>query len=174
MARNSGNPSAEGPTQGPIQGPGAAAESTPPTEGGLPAGVDRSAVEKAEALIASLHDDYVTWAREDVAALGLAVRRLEADPPNPAVAKADVFRIAHDLKGQGGSFGYDLITQVGNALCRFLEAIGDPPTPAQLAVIRLHVEAIQTVLDRQMQGDGGAAGADMVDGLNREIATVLE
>ena len=37
------------------------------------------------------------------------------------IVQHKVFQIFHDIKGQGGGFGYDRIIVLGNDLCRLIE-----------------------------------------------------
>jgi chemotaxis protein histidine kinase CheA len=139
-----------------------------------PDGVDPDILARADALIAAMQDDYLTWAEEDLATLFAALESLEGETPDPAAVKAEVFRIAHDMKGQGGSFGYPLITAVGNRLCRFLERAGDPMTPEQRAVARAHAETLHTILSNRIQGEAGQTGTEMLarlDGLRDAALT---
>ena len=69
-----------------------------------------SQLRDAEARIAALAADYEAWARKD---LNNAEQALEAATAmqsgrQPQIQK--VFSVAHDMKGQGSTFGYDLIT----------------------------------------------------------------
>lgn len=129
-------------------------------------GVDEEALRKAEALIANLQGDYLVWASEDAEHLVKALGPLEANPSDKA-AREELFRIAHDMKGQGGSFGYDLVTVVGDRLCRLLEKLPDSLSSSQMAAIRLHVQTINLIIAQRMEGDGGAAGAELVTGLDK-------
>jgi len=138
-----------------------------------PAGVDASVLAQAEAMMAALQGDYLVWAEGDVAALFKAIDALESGAGDLTAAKAEVFRVAHDMKGQGGTFGYDLITLAGNRLCRFLEKVGDPLTAAQVEAIRIHAEAIRTVLSSRTQGDGGSSGEEMLAALDRAAQKAL-
>lgn len=132
-------------------------------------GVDSAVLDKAEALIASLRDDYLTWAAEDITRLEDALARFDAGTDDVETARQDLFRTAHDMKGQGGSFGYDLVTEVGDRLCRLLEAIHGPPTPEQREAAALHVEAMRLVIAQRLEGDGGTSGAALVSGLERTV-----
>ncbi|MBB4266161.1 Hpt domain-containing protein [Roseospira visakhapatnamensis] len=151
-----------------IQPPDDLSRKAPVTAGG----VDLAAIEKAEALIANLQDDYLTWAEADATQLGRACDDLVNDPPDPEAAKKELFRVAHDMKGQGGSFGYDLITVVGDQLCRFVEGLEGTPTRAEAEVLRVHVETIRLILTRRMKGDGGRDANVLLDGLQRAIRKV--
>jgi len=135
-------------------------------------GVDPRVLAEAQALIDAMRSEYLAWAADDLSALFTALETLEAGRGTSADAnapadfkadpKADLFRIAHDMKGQGGSFGYDLVTTVGNHLCRFLERTGTPLTADQLAAVRAHAESLRTILTDGLMGDGGEVGADML------------
>jgi len=137
-----------------------------------PGGVDVEAIAKAEAMIANLQDDYLVWADEDTTKLEQACDVLTHDPLDPEAAKAEVFHVAHDMKGQGGSFGYDLITVVGDQLCRFVEGLEGAPSRTEADVLRVHVETIRLILSKRMTGDGGQEGALLLDGLQQTVRKV--
>jgi chemotaxis protein histidine kinase CheA len=132
-------------------------------------GVDMATLEKAEAMIANLQGDYLEWAAEDLANLGQALAHYTSHPEDVAAANAEVFRVAHDMKGQGGSFGYGLVTEVGDRLCRLLDSIKGHPTEAQAKALALHVEAMRIIFAQRMEGDGGSAGQALVAGLEQVV-----
>ena len=68
----------------------------------------------------------------------------------PAAIK-DIYTRALDLKGQGGGFGYDLITAIGDLLTKFLEGKEDL-SPRGFDVLNAHVDAMQAVLRAEMKG----------------------
>jgi two-component system, chemotaxis family, chemotaxis protein CheY len=107
-----------------------------------------------------------------------AMRQTDLDPTfSWAVAKerapswAQIDHILHDIKGQAGSFGYDLVTSVaalGQALSR--------PMSGDIHLIHHHHEevhrcvsalaqAMRMVLQNEIRGDGGAVGARLMDKL---------
>lgn len=134
-------------------------------------GVDLAMLEKAEQIIAGLQGSYLEWVEEDLAKLQSFYDQLQARPGESAALLKEIFRVAHDVKGQGGSFGYDLMTVVGNHLCRFVEGlteVGD----AEREVIRLHLDALRLIINERLEGTGGAAGDKMVSGLQAVIAKV--
>jgi len=135
-------------------------------------GVDAKALERAEALIANLQGDYLEWAQEDAEHLMRAVANLESGHDDSTAAREELFRIAHDMKGQGGSFGYDLVTVVGDRLCRFLEKAPAPLTPAQMKAVRLHAETMRLIIAQRIEGDGGTIGGELLGGLDKVIEKV--
>ncbi|MBF0093387.1 MAG: Hpt domain-containing protein [Alphaproteobacteria bacterium] len=135
-------------------------------------GIDAAALEKAEQVIANLQGNYLDWVEEDLTAIQAAYEKAASDVAERKQHLADIFRIAHDMKGQGGSFGYQLITLIANQICRVLEKVENPGEDA-LEVIKVHIHAMRLVITSRMEGDGGKAGAGMVKGLEATVAKVL-
>jgi len=116
--------------------------------------LDQEQIERAEAVIAQLVSSYLLWVRADL----LRLRDLweQAEAASPADRKrifTAMFRLTHDVKGQGGSFGYDLVSEIADRLCRYLERTDQWPDPA-LAVVKAHIDAIATVVEGDIQGPG--------------------
>ncbi len=133
-------------------------------EKGGPGAVDAAALAAAEDVIVALADEYDDWVREDLKKLEKAFDDLKSSNTNEAHIKA-VFEIAHDMKGQGGSFGFDLVTAIGDHLCRLLEKI-DKVGPRELDMVRVHIDAMQVVVKKRLKGDGGKEGTNLLLGLS--------
>ncbi len=139
---------------------------------GGPGAVAPDVLEKAEAAITGLTGNYLQWVEDDLTRIQEAYETLAAASGAETKAALDkVFLIAHDMKGQGGSFGYDLITIVGNQLCRLIEKM-DEIGRSEMEVIRLHVETMKLVITKDMRGDGGPQGAQLLKGLEQVVAKV--
>lgn len=133
------------------------------TKGG-PGAVDLAAIERAESVIANMADSYLDWVEEDLVKIQKAQQELKANKDDPAVYLNKVFQISHDMKGQGGSFGYDLMTILGNDLCRFLED-KETVSKVDLEVVDLYIGTMQVVISNRMGGDGGPEGNKVLTGL---------
>jgi len=133
-------------------------------EKGGPGAVDLEALAKAEEVIANLADDYLDWVREDLERLETAYEQLKNADGDAADALENVFQIAHDMKGQGGSFGYDLMTAIGDQLCRLVEKM-DTAGPRELKMIRVHIDAMRVTITKELKGDGGNEGRQLLMGL---------
>ncbi len=134
-----------------------------------PVDIDPELLAKAEALVAGLRPQYLSWVREDLDRLQATWESARAtEIVQRAEAMRAAFAVAHDIKGQGGSFGYPLMTDIGAQLCRFLEAGGRFDDEA-LEVVRLHIEAMRLVVADRMEGDGGDAGRKLMRGLQAVI-----
>ncbi|MFQ5618447.1 MAG: Hpt domain-containing protein [Rhodospirillales bacterium] len=131
---------------------------------GGPGAVDLDTLNRAEAVIADMTDNYVEWAASDLAKIHQALEDLKAGKTERKDALARIFQLSHDMKGQGGSFGYTLMTILGGNLCTFVEKLDDAG-PSEVEVIELHIDAMDLVIAKQMKGDGGKAGEQLLKGL---------
>jgi HPt (histidine-containing phosphotransfer) domain-containing protein len=125
-------------------------------------GIDADALARAEAALAALAGGYLRWAEADMAALCAALAEAWAlAPPERGGACARLFAVAHNIKGQAATFGYPLLTRLGNAVCRLVE--GDAAVDdCGLARVEALVTAMGEVVTRDLRDDGGAAGRDLV------------
>src|SRR5262249_20402063 len=84
-----------------------------------------------------------------------------------------VFRVAHDLKGQGSSFGFPLITKIGHSLCALTRDRARDYQAAHLELAKSHLDAIELVLTRGIRGEGGRAGAGLVATLEQRVKELV-
>ena len=131
---------------------------------GGPGAVDLDAIARAEKVIANLADDYINWAKEDLVKLENAYSKLKEGKGDQKELLLGVFNVAHDMKGQGGSFGFELMTAVGDKLCRLVEKL-DKVGPKEIEKIRIYVDAMQVIISRGLKGDGGKEGQQLLMGL---------
>jgi len=83
-----------------------------------------------------------------------------------------VFQVSHDIKGQGGSFGYDLMTAIGNELCRLIEK-ADKIGAGEVAAVKIHIDALKLVIAEDLKGTGGKEGEKMLSGLQQVCDKIL-
>lgn len=120
------------------------------------------AVASAQAAVAGLADKYIGWVNDDLKRLDAAIAAV-TDGHN-AAALREVYGVAHDIKGQGSTFGYHLITDIGQLLCRYAERAIERKK-VDRAVIDAHVEAMRTVVDNRIQGPAGELGREIIEAL---------
>ncbi|NQV83863.1 MAG: Hpt domain-containing protein [Rhodospirillales bacterium] len=133
---------------------------------GGPGAVDLEALERAEKVISGMTDSYLEWVAEDLIKIEKAYTLLVASNGDGKEEMKGIFQIAHDIKGQGGSFGYGLMTAIGNELCRLIEKT-DVPGPGETEAIKLHIDALKLVIGGDLKGNGGKAGEKMLSGLQQ-------
>jgi hypothetical protein len=122
--------------------------------------LDPDDLARAEAALAGLAADYIQWAEADMArlkdALGCALAEGERE-----AAVAELFAIAHDVKGQAGTFGYGLLSTLGGRLCKLIQA-----TPDDTAAMAALVNAMAEVVAARLSGDGGERGQALLAALD--------
>jgi HPt (histidine-containing phosphotransfer) domain-containing protein len=101
-------------------------------------------VARAEAALAELSGEFGSWmdsecerleaARQDVKRSGFIQKTHEA-----------LFRAAHDIKGEAGTFGYPAVAGIADSLCRLLEHTPDMQR-IPLAAVDQHVDAVRAVV----------------------------
>lgn len=122
-----------------------------------------TALREANMLLSDTQDDYVEWVQADIGALESAYKQL-LSAPDSQQAKRDLFSISHDMRGQGTTFGYPLVTQVLGNLCDFLEARGHL-SQQNLHVVGLHISTISQIITHRLSGQGGEMGDEVMSGL---------
>lgn len=121
---------------------------------------------RAEAAVAELAENYAVWALADVdkCAEWLQAARAASGEADRAAAMEALHGTAHNIKGQGSSFGYPLMTGLGASLCR-LARNRPAPSAAEFDLAASHLAAMRLVLAQKIKGDGGALGSKLVERL---------
>lgn len=141
---------------------------------GGPNAVDLEALERAEQVIANMADSYLDWVEEDLKKISSAYDRLVDGSGDREKGLEKVFGIAHDMKGQGGSFGFELITAIGNNLCRLLDRFDETvPAKIQNESIRIHIDAMKLIISSRMGGDGGQQGTAILNGVQQMVEKLV-
>lgn len=126
----------------------------------------------AEAAVAALADEYLDYARVDIAQINEGIAALADAVAGGRETKplvANVFAIAHNIKGQAGSFGFPLLTEIAASICGHTRhAIGADAAKAD--ALRQHGAALLHVLTQNLRDDGGAEGAAVMARLSSIIA----
>jgi hypothetical protein len=109
--------------------------------GGSGAGLDMSAIQRAEQAMDGLKTEFADWIADGVRNLTEARDGFAANANDATFSR--LCRIALDLKGQAQTLGYPLAGRVAASLSLLLEGRG-LQTPPQL--IDAHVEAIRVIV----------------------------
>ncbi len=118
------------------------------------------AVRKAQEAVAALAENFTEWMRADLDTALASLAKAKDSQPDNASHLRDIYSVCHNIKGQGGSFGYDLITHVGKSLCDYIHDTGSA-SERKLTVVEAHLTAIKFIIDRDIQGDGGQVGKQL-------------
>ena len=124
-----------------------------------PPDLDPTALARAEA---ALSERYLDWATADLARLEACLADLLGRPEGRADRLCQLFGIVHDMKGQGATFDYPLVSELGGRLCRVLQGVGTDPTPEDLKRIAALAAAMARVIRDRLAGDGGTEGGRLL------------
>jgi hypothetical protein len=133
-----------------------------------PVKIDPNVLREAEQVVDDFQEQYPVWAKKDIDGLKAALTQALASPDSHSEAFAEIYSRALDLKGQGGGFGYDLVTAIGDLLTKFMED-RDAMSERDFAIVTAHVEALTAVFREDIKGDGGQVGIQIVDGLRQLV-----
>jgi HPt (histidine-containing phosphotransfer) domain-containing protein len=101
-------------------------------------------VARAEQALHDLSDQFGDWMSKECDRLAAAFDAVRKHGFN-ATAKGELFRAAHDIKGDAATFGYPIAAAAADSLCRILEHSPDiESVPAEL--IGHHVNAIHAIV----------------------------
>ena len=143
------------------------------SNGQAPAHFDPLIIEAAQERIKKLVGDYADWAKRYINSMAGSLKALEVGGwPEDGNAKhvANINRIAHELRGQSGTFDYHLVTAFGKSLYKATLDSDMAITEDRIKLIEAHIDAIRTVFRNRVQGDGGQVGKALL----REIDLAVE
>jgi HPt (histidine-containing phosphotransfer) domain-containing protein len=118
---------------------------------------DDDPIARAEAALTQLSTEFGDWmhaecerleaARQEVKRLGFTKKTYD-----------ELFRAAHDIKGEAATFGYPAVGAVANSLCRLIEHTPDM-TRIPLSLIEQHVDAVRAIAREHARADLAAIAA---------------
>ena len=125
-------------------------------------------VARAEQALAGLAGEFQGWMQAECERLNAAHATVRRDGWN-AESRDELFRAAHDIKGDAATFGYPTAAAAAESLCRIIEhAPNLDQVPDDL--ILHHVNAIQAIFREQRRID--AMG--VADELSRRLRRVAD
>lgn len=136
--------------------------------------VTEAILSKGQKVIDDRAEQYPAQARLDLLAMQEIVEALAA----PALPEADrsalmerLFQLTYKMKGQGGTFGYPMITAVANHL--YIMSKGVKVEREKLCeAIQVHLDTMQLILNRRMTGADEESKA-LVNGLHAIVVKMV-
>ena len=125
-------------------------------------------VARAEKALAGLSGEFKNWMAVEADRLSAAHAAILMDGFNDAT-RDELFRAAHDIKGDAATFGYPSAGAAAESLCRIIEHAPDlAQVPGDL--ILHHVNAIQAIYREQPK----ISAVGMADELSRKLRGVAD
>lgn len=127
---------------------------------------------KAQKELQKSKEEYVGSALDYVESL----QRIMAEAET-AADKSEHFQrintLANQLGLQGETFGYPLVSMVGNSLMRFTGG-GLPNSDSSIDLVKVHIDSLTVILRNNIAGDGGETGRELVSQLQAAIKKITK
>lgn len=123
---------------------------------------------RAQAAVADLARNYGANTLGDLDQCAALLKTGREAPDRRAAAIKDLYNIAHNIKGQGGAFGYPLVTRIGDSLCTLVRQEREF-SDADLGVVQAHLDALRLILTKDIKGEGGEVGAKLAARLENMV-----
>ena len=116
-------------------------------------------VARAEKALAGLSGEFKDWMLAEAARLSAAHTNI-LKGGFTSVACEELFRAAHDIKGDAATFGYPAAAAAADSLCRIIEHAPDlDKVPSEL--ISHHVNAIQAIVNDHTKLDSAMVAGEL-------------
>jgi chemotaxis protein histidine kinase CheA len=134
-------------------------------------GIDSGAVQRAEEAMEELKVEFAGWIVEDINRLTEMRREYEIQSDNAHLG--NLYRAAHDLKGQATTFDFPLVARVASSLCKLTDDTSyglDLP----VALIDAHVDAIKVIVRDGVKDPNNRTAIVLATELERQVGAFLE
>src|SRR4029079_10666521 len=112
---------------------------------------DEDLIARAEAAMADLSSHFSGWMQDECRRLEELSRRAAAQPADPAILE-QLYRAAHDIKGEAGTFRYPVIERITASLSRLMSRAPDR-AQIPLPLIQRHIAAVRRALAIDRNGE---------------------
>lgn len=134
-------------------------------------GLDPLAIQRAEEAICELKVEFADWIIQDVDRLIETRDAYESQMNNDRLG--NLYRAAHDLKGQATTFDFPLVARVASSLCMLTDDTSsaiDLPLP----LIDAHVDAIKVIVRDGIKDPSNQVATILAIELERQVGGFLE
>ena len=134
-------------------------------------GLDNAAIKRAEDAVEELRDEFAGWILNDVKEL-LDARDIYEKKADVATL-SNLYRTAHDLKGQASTFDFPLVARVASSLCKLTDDCtrsADLP----LTLVDAHVDAIKVIVRDGIKDPSNQMASILASELERQVEGFLD
>ncbi|MBT3533324.1 MAG: hypothetical protein HN478_05560 [Rhodospirillaceae bacterium] len=124
-------------------------------------GANPAAVERADNIVEQMKATYEARLEDE---LEDVIASYEAMCASGTFDLDKLHDAVHEIRGEAGTFGYNLVSDIGKLLCELLSPIATVSASDEQA-INAHLKAMQTVVARQVKGAGPEVAKQIIQGL---------
>lgn len=129
--------------------------------------IDMEAIRRAEESLKALSSNFGDWIKDEVEKLIAAHAAFKATPD--AQTLKSLFAAAHDLKGQGATYEYPLITDIASVMCKLLDDRTVEFAQTHAKLVAAHVQAMQAALAHEMKTQDDPAAKALLGELTEQV-----
>lgn len=108
-------------------------------------------VEAAERALLKISGEFHLWMNDECARLDAARQNVKNNELSKDTSQ-ELFLAAHNIKGDGGTFGFPDVVRAAGSLCRLIE-YSPELKKIPMEIIDQHVDAIRAIIHRNTRGD---------------------
>ena len=138
-----------------------------------PGEIPMALLEEAEEELERAALDFTEWAAEYLAILSTLCDKALEKEGTRSTEFEEINLLAHELRGQGGTFGYPLITVFGKMLYK-VTGEGCVQDDNAVEIVKAHIDAMRAVIREKVAGDGGQVGRELLKSLEVAIEKQTE
>jgi Hpt domain len=135
------------------------------------ANINAETIRRAEEAVSKLADQYRDWVRGDLEKLREFLASAVAGGDARTAAYREVRKIAHDLRGQGTTFGFPLVTRIAQSISEVLKH--GTKDDASDTLLTAHVDALATVIEDNLAAADSAPAKMLVATLETAVGRSL-
>ncbi len=133
-----------------------------------PAEMPTDLLEEAEEQLKRAALDFTTWAQDYLKKLSDLCAEALMQESRRSKYFFEINLLALELRGQGGTFGYPLISTLGKML--YDTTVEDCPEDNNaVEIVKAHIDTMRAVLREKISGDGGKLGRELLASLRQAI-----
>lgn len=111
----------------------------------------KNAIKQAENFMETQEINYPAWLDDDLKNLKNTFKKINPNSNNqPKNLLNDIFKISLEIKGQGGSYGYPLISYVADNICTLLDSVSKI-SKEDIEIIRIHIDVLSIIAKNRIK-----------------------
>ena len=114
--------------------------------------------------------NFAQWLNDEIVKLETSRQTVRAQGVTTETME-NLYLRAHDLKGLGTTYGYQLITRIAGSLCRLIDDKEKRAT-VPLELVDAHIDAIKAAVRDDIKSDEHPVGRVLVEELERRVRTM--
>lgn len=121
-------------------------------------------VKKAEQAVERLSVNFADWMDTEVQRL-MDIWTANKETGFSAEARGDLYRTAHDMRGQASTLGFPSVGQIAGVFCDIMDAMGDRKIPD--AFLEKYITAIRAIARETKAGEDNSIAATLAEELSK-------